>query len=54
MEQALAMNLTRAIGVSNYPKKQLASLLKGVTIAIGGRVIQTRLLHCNSDSPYKI
>ena len=29
MEQALALNLTRSIGVSNYPKKQLAALLKG-------------------------
>eukprot|EP00316_Scyphosphaera_apsteinii_P005905 CAMPEP_0119307728 /NCGR_PEP_ID=MMETSP1333-20130426/8133_1 /TAXON_ID=418940 /ORGANISM="Scyphosphaera apsteinii, Strain RCC1455" /LENGTH=278 /DNA_ID=CAMNT_0007311325 /DNA_START=160 /DNA_END=999 /DNA_ORIENTATION=+ len=27
LEQALSQNLTRAIGVSNYPKKQLAALL---------------------------
>ena len=28
LEQALAQNLTRAIGVSNYAKDQLAALLK--------------------------
>lgn len=31
MEQALASNLTRSIGVSNYPKKQLAALLAQAT-----------------------
>ena len=32
MEQALALNLTRAIGVSNYPKKQLGALLAVATV----------------------
>jgi diketogulonate reductase-like aldo/keto reductase len=32
MEQALALNLTRAIGVSNYGKKQLGALLASATI----------------------
>lgn len=31
MEQALALNLTRAIGVSNYPKTQLRALLAAAT-----------------------
>ena len=31
LEQALATNLTRAIGVSNYPKKQLGALLAQAT-----------------------
>jgi len=31
MEQALKLNLTRAIGVSNYPKKQLVALLATAT-----------------------
>jgi 2,5-diketo-D-gluconate reductase A len=32
LEQALTLNLTRAIGVSNYPKKQLGVLLAQATI----------------------
>jgi len=32
LEQALAQNLTRAIGVSNYNKKQLAALLEKATV----------------------
>lgn len=32
MEQALAQNLTRAIGVSNYKQKDLEALLQGATV----------------------
>ena len=44
MDQALALNLTRAIGVSNYPKKQLGALLAVATDQIW------YFLHADRDS----
>jgi diketogulonate reductase-like aldo/keto reductase len=48
MEQALALNLTRAIGVSNYPKAQLGTLLE--TARVKPAVNQCQMSMANQEA----